>query len=234
MIKRDIEIQRNIVEKSLMVIKDFIKAHRRLTLSIIISGMIAFIAVIIGIVYYEKRENAEIIQYERILDKYHGSRDINEAEKAALLKNAVNDINKLMDSSYWGFVHRNGYYTIAGMYYSQKMYKEAKEYFLKFAYRQPSSFFAPLAIQKSAVCSEYLQQYDESLKLYQRLERDYLDSPLTEQIYYDLGRMYQQRNDIFKAREYYNKIITGFPKSVFVKKTRDRMFFLGYSDKKEK
>jgi tetratricopeptide (TPR) repeat protein len=226
--KRDIEIRRNIIEKSLMDIKDYLKKNKRLSVYFICACFGIAIFVISTFVYYEKREKNESAKLDEIMDTYNKNKEA----KIESFNQTIEDLKKLIDSSYWGFVNNNGYYIMANLYFSEKMYKDAKEYYIKFVDKKPTSFFAPLALQKAATACEYLNDYEGSFKIYQRLEMDYKDSFIADQTIYNLGRLYQKKGDIFKAREYYNKVLSTYPQSLCSQWSKRGLFLLGLDQPK--
>jgi TolA-binding protein len=228
MAKREIKIQRNIIENSLMYLKNLIKKNKKAFIYIVISIMLVVLLLIAGFIVYDKKESHDLAAFEKILEDYK-KKPVSDAEtRQRNLKETIKDLNQLIDSSYWGFVDKNGYYVIANLLYEEKMYRDAKKYSLRFVDKSPSSFFAPLALQQAARSSEMLGDLDEAFNLYKRLESEYGDSEIADHIYYDLGRIYGKRGDKFKAREYYNKLIITYPKSVLAERARKNLFLLGY------
>ena len=234
MARKQIEIQRNVIEKTLMLLKDLIKKNLRVFLYSLFGIILFIILLIAGTVIYQKKGSSDLVRFEKIIENYKMTEGNNAEIRKEILKETADEINQLIDSSYWGFVNENGYYVIGNLYYSEKMYKEAKEYSLKFVDKSPSSFFAPLALQQAGRSAEILGDFDEAFNLYKRLESDYSNSEIADHIYYDLGRIYGKRGDIFKAREYYNKLIVSYPRSMLSEKARKNLFLLGYTGKENK
>ncbi len=231
MAKREITIQRNIIENSLMFLKNFIKKNKKAFLYIVLAVMVILILIISGIILYDKKAARDLVKFEQIIEDYKKKSASDTETRQRNLKETVKNINQLIDSSYWGFVNENGYYVVGNLCYAEKMYREAKEYSLRFVDKSPSSFFAPLALQQAARSAEMLGNFDEAFKLYKKLESDYRDSEIADHIYYDLGRVYGKKGDKFKAREYYNKLIISYPKSMLSIKARKNLFLLGYIEK---
>jgi tetratricopeptide (TPR) repeat protein len=226
--KRDIEIKRNIIEKSLMNIKDYLKKNRKPALYGFVCVIAAIVIVIVFVIYTDNREKAELTRFEEIMDVHNKAVNIKDSDKSAAVKKTIEDLKALIDSTYWGYVHKYGNYFIANLYYSEKDYKEALKYYMLFADSNPASPYAAISLMKSAVSYEIMNNNDEAIKLYQRLEKDYSDSAVSDQILYDIGRLYQMKSDTFKAREYFNKVIATHPQSVFSQKAKKRLFFLAY------
>lgn len=229
--KRDIEIRRNIVEQSLMAAKDFARAHLR-AVAYAAAGLLAAVALVIaGIVVYNSVEDKELASFELILDRYRVSAGPQGAEREARFAKTVQELEAVVRGSYWGYVHTNGYYIIGGLCYGERRYAEAGKYYLRFFEGSPRSFFAPLGLQQAARCSEQLGDLKEAARLYSLLEKKYGEGIIADQILYDMGRMRQQQGEIFKAREYYNKLIVSHPRSSFVQKARERLMLLGQGER---
>lgn len=234
MAKREITIQRNIIENSLMFFKNFIKKNRKAFIYIVLALILILVLIISGIILYEKKASRDLVRFELIIEDYKKKSGSDAETRQRNLKETVKDLDQLIDSTYWGFVNENGYYVIGNLFYAEKMYGEAKKYSLRFVEKSPSSFFAPLALQQAARSAEMMDNFDEAFNLYKRLESDYGDSEIADHIYYDLGRVYGKKGDTFKAREYYNKLIITYPKSMLSEKARKNLFLLGYIEKNNK
>jgi tetratricopeptide (TPR) repeat protein len=226
--KRDIEIKRNIIEKSMMNVKDYLKKNRKPAIYALAGIIAAVVIIIVFVIYTDNREKAELTRFEEIMEIHNKVVSIKDSDKSAAVKKTIEDLKSLIDSTYWGYVHKYGNYFVANLYYSEKDYKESVKYHMLFADKNPSSPYAALSLMKSAVSYEIMNNNDEAIKLYQRLEKDYSDSAVSDQILYDIGRLYQIKNDTFKAREYFNKVIAAHPQSVFSQKAKKRLFFLAY------
>ncbi len=182
------------------------------------------------LVYVNNAAQKDLAKFETILDEYRQSYAENEQNRRENLENTVKKLENVVESSYWGYVHENGYYVIGTLYFNEEMYKEARDYFTRFA-ENSSSFFTPLAYQQAAISSEHLGEYKKALETYTILENEYEDSYLMDQVYYNLGRMYQVEKELFKAREYYNKVISQYPQSFFAEGAKSRLLLLGALEK---
>ncbi|MCU0844024.1 MAG: tetratricopeptide repeat protein [Spirochaetes bacterium] len=230
---RDIEIRRNVVERALMAAKEYAKEHLRLVVYCAIGLLATVLLFSAGYLYYENREADELARFEKILDDYRNLQFAGEAERTAALEKTASEIIAASDSSYWGYVRRNGYYVAAGLYYDARMYEKALASYLAFADRSPRSFFAPLGLQQAARSYEATGRNREAIAVYERLVKDYADSAVADQILYDAGRLYQMEGDLFKSRESFNRLMTLFPKSPFARKARERLMLLGLIEVKK-
>jgi tetratricopeptide (TPR) repeat protein len=208
----------------LMEVRNFIKGKKKAVICSSIFLFIGIVGVVSCAVYFDYRENKDIIAYEQIIEEYIQQRKDDVQKEKALEKTAAKLID-IVDSSVWGYIHDKGYYIIAGLYYNEKQYDEAKKYYLQFA-EDASSVFAQMALSKAALCYEQQGDFNKAMEIYRQLEEEYAESPFLDQILYDLGRMYQKKGDIVKAKEYFNKVITADTGSVNARSAQKRLFVL--------
>jgi tetratricopeptide (TPR) repeat protein len=219
--KRNVTIHRNAIESFFMTVKDFVKHHRKPVLLGFIVIVLLSGASIGGAFYYDYRSLKDLRAYETIVADYEaGAKDVN-AFNVMIVK-----LTTLVDSSRFGYVSRHGDFLVAGYYYNNKRYDDAMKRFEKYA-DSSSSVYAPLALLQAGACAEETDKYDKAFELYKKAQSKYTDSPFSDRILYDLGRMYQKKGDIVNARESFNKILTQYPKSSFVASAKARMFLLG-------
>lgn len=228
--RRNIQIERNIIENAVMAAKDFLKKHRSKVLYTLLALVLLFTAVVGAYLYYDHRAKSEMVRFEEIMEQYRSLEKKADASPAAYSA-AIGEMKNLVESSRWGFVHEMGGYVLGGMYLKNKNYDDAKRHYLQFADRNPKSDFAILALRNAGVASEYSGNYSEALQIYQKLEELHGNSSYGDQIYYDCARMYQKKGDLFKAKEYFRKVISSHPRSIFSLRSRHRLFLLSYQEK---
>jgi TolA-binding protein len=221
---RKIEINRNIIERFLMYCKDLFKENKKTVLYSFVSIIVLLALITSGVVYINNREQREVRELETIVERFYSD----DANREKNLNKAIEELNSLIKSSIWGYVNENGYYVIAGIFLSQNKYNEGKEYFLKFADKSPSSFFAPLALHRAGIICEKMNDLNGAFQIFNRLEKEYKDCIISDEINYDLGRMNYIKGDLLKAKEYYNKVIKDYPMSIFNLKAKKRLLLLGY------
>ncbi len=225
MAREKVHIQRDAIEEFLMSAKDYFKKYRRYFLIIIsVTGILLVLGVSFA-AYSEIRAKGDLEKFETILDEYDKNKN-DEKKKEAAFKTAIDKLIALTDSSISGYVNEYGYYQIAGFFYNEKKYKEARDYYLKFT-DSSSNLFVPLALRKAAICEEWLNNNDGALKLYQKIEKEYENFAFTAQNVYDIARMYQKKGDIKKAKEYFKKVLKSDQYSIYGKRAQTRLFSLG-------
>ncbi len=228
--RRNIQIERNIIEKAVMAAKDFLKKHRSKVLYAILTFIFLFVAVVSAYLYYDHRAKVEMVRFEQIMEQYRSLEKKADVTPEAFSM-AIGEMKNLVESSRWGFVHTMGNYILGGMYLKNKNYDDARRHYLQFADRNPKSDFAILALRNAGVASEYSGNFSDALEIYQKLEALHGNSSYGDQIYYDCARMYQKKGDLFKAKEYFRKVISLHPRSIFSLRSRHRLFLLSYQEK---
>lgn len=233
MIDREVTVHRNIVEQALMDVRDYIRAHRSVAIKVAISVGVAIVLGIAAIVYADYKIKKDTADFEAVLDEYRTTytTDVNERNEKFL--RTVTRLKAITDNSYFGYVHRNGYYIIASLYFNEKDYGNAASYYEK-ASQHASPLFASLALQQAGIASEYLNNIDEALRYYLLCESKYKDGYNIDQILYSIGRMYALKGEYFKAREYFNRVSTEYPQSFFAKKATQHSIFLGAIENEKK
>ncbi len=233
MIDREVTVHRNIVEQMLMNARDYIRAHRSVAIKVAIGVSVILVLGIAAIVYADYKIKKDTADFEAILDEYRTTYTTNIQEHNESFLRTVKRLQAIADSSYFGYVHRNGYYIIAGLYFNEKDYATAARYYEK-ASQYASPLFASLALQQAGMASEYLNNADEALRYYLLCESKYKDGYNIDQILYSIGRMYALKGEYYKAREYYNRVSTEFPQSFFAKKAGQHSIFLGALENEKK
>lgn len=232
--QREIEIQRNPIERVLMAAKDIIRKNRRGFLYGLI-GVIAAAGVAIGLaVYFSHRAGVELAKFEAVMEEYRATAALDPDTRAAKAGEIAEKLKAIIDGSWLGYVNSYGKYYLGAVYFENGRYAEAKECYRAFGSKSSSEIFAPLALQQAARCAEMQGNLKEALEIGASIEKRFSESELADQILYDIARLNQRNGDIFKAREYYNKIIISFPQSLYAKKAKDSLFLLGYYEGRKK
>ncbi len=226
--KHGIEIHRNPVERFLMIIKNFIKSNKKLT--IITLSVLAFLTgvFIAGFVYFENSENAKRNQFESLVEKYYEAVKSGNSTSAS---GTINDIIDLGKSSRFGFSSKISIYAAGNFLYDEKKYKEAAELLADFADKNSKSIFASIALQKAAIAYEESGNLDAAFSMYNLLEKDYSGSIIADQFNYNFGRIYSLKGDIINAKKYFNIVISSYPQSPYAELAKKRIFMLSFKKK---
>ncbi|OHD69891.1 MAG: hypothetical protein A2W19_09205 [Spirochaetes bacterium RBG_16_49_21] len=219
-----IEIERNIIERSLMQAKSFVRNNRKLVLNSFLGLLVLAVVIIAALFIIDTIENRDQKRFEKIMREYAEYSSTGNREN---MKRVVRDLEQFIDTSYFGFPHAMGYYVLGNIYFDEKDYKKARQLLRRYADRHASSLLAAIALLKAAIACEEMNDLKSALGIYRRLEDDYADSVIADQIYFNFARVSGKTNDMVNARRYYNKIVSSFPDSSFAAAARARLFMLG-------
>ncbi|MCP4133940.1 MAG: tetratricopeptide repeat protein [bacterium] len=229
-VRKEIEIERNPIEKKMMEVSKFIKGNRKKVLYSLGGILVAVVLLIVSLIIYDgANKKAQLRFYQVVEDynKYSGPEGEKTEEK---VNKTINDLKELIDSTSIGFVNEMSLYFLGNVYFAEKKYKEAKDYLLQYEDTASSPVFAVIALQKAAIAAEELKDLDGALKIYKRFEKDvdYTSSVVADQVYYNMGRVHKKKGDIKSARKSYNDLIKGFPNSkALVQQAQKRLALLG-------
>ncbi len=219
--KSNIVIERSPVENFLMSARDFTKNNSKKITAISVSVLIILVISLAAYVLLSKSSEKEMIKFEVIVDDYRKD-PMNQEVK----DKTVAELKALISGTKFGFVHEMSHYFMGNILYSDKKYDEAFQMFEKYIKKSSDDVLVPIAVNKAAICLEEQGKIDEAVSLLNKFEADNPNNIAMDQIYYNTGRLYSLKNDQIKAREFYNKLITKFPESVYVERAKERLLLL--------
>ncbi len=217
-VRNNIEIERNPVERYLMKVADFFRENRKVALYSLVGILILGILLIASSVFIELRSEKQQVVYEKIMDHYYK----NSSDKKAIEK-TIADLKDLADSSYIGFTSKMPYYIMGNLQFELKDYDQARVNLLKFADKSSSDIFIPLALIKAALASEEAGKIDEALKSLLELEKMYPEGMVSDQILYNIGRVYVRKGDFARGKTYFSKVMALYPQSAIAGKAKQRL-----------
>jgi TolA-binding protein len=206
-----------------MYVKDFLKIYGKKVIysTIIILGLLA---VSIGIhLFIVKFFENKMVKLEIIIDNYNKS--VNENKIEANNK-AITELNNLITETKFGFANKISHYWLGNLLFDEKKYNEAYEAFDYFIKKSSDDVFVPIAINKAAICLEESGQIDDAIIFLNKYLNDKKNKVSIDQMYYNLGRLYQLSNNQIKARESFKHVIDEYPESVYANRSKERLFLL--------
>jgi tetratricopeptide (TPR) repeat protein len=224
--RNNIVIERNIIERSLMKTRDFLRGNRKIFLGALIGLLVICIAGIGAYLYIDSSMNKIQVRFEKTFEKYRTARESGDSEKARAL---INEFDDIANSSMFGFYHDINYYMIGNMYFDEGRYDKAIENLVSFADKRSSGLYVELALIKAATAAEETGKVDEALNIYKRFEKNYPESIVNEQAFFNIAAVYEKKKDRSSAREYYNRVISLYPQSVFAQRAKKRLVLLSSS-----
>ena len=222
-VRKDIEIERNFIEKSLMIVKEIINNNRKKVLYLI-SAFFIFVCLSLGILWkISDSKYKQLVQFENILENYENLK-VSDPE---ITKKTINSLINLSNTASFGFVYEMVDYIIGNLYYKEKNYKKAIYYFNKYADKSSSTMFTAIALQKAAMAAEENNEIDKAIAIYKKLEAGYNESVVSDQVIYHLGRIFYKKKNLADSRKYFNKLISSYPNSSFAEEAKKRLFLIG-------
>lgn len=237
MIKKAIVINRDAIENFLMSIKNAIKRNKRRSIVITIVGVLAIAGAAALAAYREGRITHSMTEYATIMNQYEKDLDsIDRTEpdiakrdtaKQALHEKTALQLESLSKKFFWGSVPGNAQYAAAGCYFLAGKNDESLALYRAFADGNGKSFLRPLALFQAALCLERKGDTAGALAEYLKIEKDYAKTEFNARIMYDLGRMTALNGDKVKAKNYFSKVKTQYPQSVYATFATQRLTLLG-------
>lgn len=220
--KGSIEIQRSKIEQFLMFLKEFIKRNTRKVITVIISVVLIFSVSLAVYILYSSSSEKELVKFEIIIEKYR-SEPLNQEVK----NNTIAELRNLISETKFGFVHDVSYYYLGNILFNENKFNEAYDAFSMFIKKSSSKdVFIPIAVNKSALCLEEMGQIDNAIDMLNKFDEKYTDSIVSDQINYNIARLYSIKNNQIKAKEYYSNVISKYPRSVYAERSKERLCLL--------
>ncbi len=220
--KSNIEIERNPIEKALMTIKNFSKSNSRKMITVSMTLLLIIVLLLAGYVFFTKSSEKELVKFEVIIDTYRSDPMNNDIKAKTIV-----DLQSLISSSKFGFVHEMSHYFLGNILFTEKRYDEAYKMFETFVKKSSDDeVFIPIAVNKAAICLEEQGKIDEAIVLLDKYQEDNPDSIAMDQVFYNSGRLYSLKNNQIKARESFNSVITRYPESVYAERSKERLLLL--------
>ncbi|MBN1532505.1 MAG: tetratricopeptide repeat protein [Spirochaetes bacterium] len=221
--QKHIVIERNPVEKALMAVKDFVKQHKVVVRYAALAVFVVIIVVVAVALYLDKIEKGERERYDTLLARYNAGMARGDEES---VKSTISQFREFVASAHNDYIEDTGPYILGNMYYSQKMYGDAKRFLLKYVNESPETELTSLALLKAAVASAEMNQLEEAFQMLSRIEKEFKDSLASDQVYYHLAGYYLKKNNRETAKKYYEREITTYPGSPFAAMARKRLLLL--------
>ena len=223
-VKKQIEIERNVVEQFLMVLREFIKKYRVFILAATGIILVAIVTTVALTIYFEDVRAEEQLTLERYISDYRSVSGTGDREKALRV---IGEFSRFVEDASSGSIRELGYYYIGNMYSSHEKYGEAKVYLEKFIDRASGNELLPLAMLKVASVYSELNEKTRAIEMYRRLENEYDDSVIGDQIFFFIASHYQRVNEPGNAKRYYRKQISAHPGSPMTLLAKKRLFLMG-------
>jgi len=115
----------------------------------------------------------------------------------------------------------------ANLNYQEKEWNKSIVDFKLLASDYPNSYLAPISLTNAASAYEELKEIKNAIEIYQLVIEKYLGtSPEIPNIYFSIGRLYEQNQDTNAALVEYNNLVDTFPDSNWTNLARSRIIYL--------
>jgi len=220
--KSSIEIERNPIENFLMKVRDFSKNNRRKVMIVSLLILVILVVALASYVLLTRSSEKELIKFEVLVDNYRS-----DPMNPEVRNKTISGLENLISETRFGFIHAMSHYFIGNIFFTEKKYKEAYDMFEFFIKKSSDDkVFIPIAVNKASICLEEQGKIDEAIAFLVKFESDYSDSIVSDQIHYNLGRLFSLKNNQIKAREYFNNVVAKYPDSIYAERSKERLLLL--------
>lgn len=213
-------------------LKSFITKYKTAIISAVVVIVLVAVALVGFSIYTDSVEKKSLAGYQKIMnDFYDKIVTLEEAsEREQLGNDTAQKILELAKGTGSGYIHTYGHYIAAGLFFQSQDFENAKKNYQIFLSKYSKNDLAPLAKLQSALCSEWLGDFDSAQSEYfVLLEEESDGSDLLAQVLYSLGRVSSKNGNDEKAKEYYNRVITEYPRTEFEKLATKSLMLIDYN-----
>ncbi len=199
---------------------------------ILLGGLSLIVLVVIGLLIFNSLQLKNLENYtqqiEVIQDDYAELSIItDENEKNEAEKKILGNLNSLIENSPKNYAHQRALFIRANIFYKNKDWDKSIEDFKLIANDFSHSYLAPISLINAAGAFEESNRIDDAIATYQLVIENYSTiSPEIPNIYFSIGRLFEQKEDTKSALEEYNNLVDTFPDSNWTNLARSRIIYL--------
>jgi tetratricopeptide (TPR) repeat protein len=206
-------------------VAEFLKKNRIALLALF--GLVA--AAVIGVAVWTsirsaavKASSARIEKLDEDFLAFKGEQDL--AKKAQLEKTLVASADEMFKKWPRLLAGQRAAGIKARVLEEKKDWAGAEKEWLASANSLPTSYFAPIALQRAAASAEERDAPEKAAEYYLRVVDKYASKTVgIPHAYFALGRLAEQAQDFAGAAVYYEKIVSVFPDDDWTKLAKDRI-----------
>lgn len=188
-------------------LNDFLRANRL----VILVALALVILSVAGIGIYsavsDSRLKSATLQLEKIEADFGSWQNATEDEKDQLAAKILEESSRLSDKYGTLYPALRALNLAAAIRLQQENYPEARVLYSRIYTTAPKSHLAPVAMYNEAVMAEKAGDTDAAIKLYETLLEKFPESFNTNRTIFNLGRLYELKQDFSAAYQNYTKII---------------------------
>ncbi len=220
--RSDIDIKRNIIETELMTAKSFFKANRKVVLSVGVVVLVAAVIAFSAYVFIDSASRKNLVKYEKFAELYR----LNQSDEKAKAS-AIEGLKKIVAESGFGIAVELSCYELGNIYFDKGKYDESISYLDRFIKQANNdNILKSIAVNKVAVSYEESGKIDEALTFLNKYDSSSSKGIVSDQILYNIGRLYQKKGNKVQAKSAFERLISSFPGSIFTVRAKERVFLI--------
>lgn len=199
---------------------------------ILLGSVIAIVLIVSGLLIYNslqmKNLEKNTQQIESIQEDFENLKNLTDDEKlSSATKEIEEKLNILIDDGKKNYVLQRALFIRATIFFQNEDWDKSIEDFKLLAELFNSSYLAPISIINAAIAFEESGKIDEAIEEYNIVVSNYSSvSPEISNVYFSIGRLYEQKSDKKAALKAYNDLLDNFPNSNWTNLARSRIIYL--------
>ncbi len=199
---------------------------------ILLGLIIAVVFIVIGLLIYNSLQMKNLEKYtqqiESIQEDFENLVNLTDEDKLVSAKKEIEEkLNLLIDGGKKNYVLQRALFIRATMFFQNEDWDKSIEDFNLLADLFPNSYLAPIALINAAIAFEESGKIDEAIEEYNIVVNNYSSvSSEISNVYFSIGRLFEQKSDKSAALEAYNNLLDNFPDSNWTNLARSRIIYL--------
>jgi tetratricopeptide (TPR) repeat protein len=217
-------------EKKTFYVKvtEFIRKFRVVLIAVLAGIVLAVAAIAIVSAIKDSSVNASAAKAEKLLEDYSAYTGQSDAAKKAELEKAlIASADEIVAKWPRLFAAQRALSVKADVFESKNDWASAEKAWLAAVDSVPSSYLAPIALQRAATAAEEQGANERAADFYKRLIAKYEGATIgVPHAYFALGRLAELSKDWTAAMQDYQKIVSSWPDDDWTKLATDRIIAL--------
>ena len=196
-------------------------------------GLLGLILIVIlGLLIFNSFQLKNIEKFtqeiENIQEEYSKLATLtDETEQKKATDKVLISLDALIDTSPKNYALQRALFIRANINYQDKEWEKSIEDFKLIASDYSNSYLAPISLINAASAYEESSKLDDAIETYKLVLEKYMAvSPEIPNIYFSLGRLYEETKDKISALAEYNNLVDAFPDSNWTNLARSRIIYL--------
>ena len=199
---------------------------------ILLGSIIAIVFIVVGLLIYNSVQMKNLEKYtqeiESIQEDFENLVNITDDEKRESSEKEIKDIlDTLIDGGKKNYALQRALFIRATMFFQSEDWDRSIEDFKLLADLFSNSYLAPISLINAATAFEESKRIDEAIEEYQLVVDKYSSvSPEISNVYFSIGRLFEQKSDNEAALAAYNNLLDNFPDINWTNLSRSRIIYL--------